>query len=48
MKRMKTLLALLLAVLLFTGLCLPAAADDAAAPAGEEPAAETASFASTS
>ena len=42
MKRLKTLLALLLAVLLFAGLCLPAAADDAA-PAGEDPAAEAAS-----
>ena len=42
MKRLKTLLALLLAVLLFAGLCLPAAADDAA-PAGEDPAAGAAS-----
>ena len=42
MKRLKTLLALLLAVLLFAGLCLPAAADDAA-PAEEDPTAETAS-----
>ena len=40
MKRLKTLLALLLAVLLFAGLCLPAAADDAA-PAVEEPAASS-------
>ena len=40
MKRLKTLLALLLAVLLFAGLCLPAAADDAA-PAGEDAAAES-------
>ena len=42
MKRLKTLLALLLAVLLFAGLCLPAAADDAA-PAGEDPTAGAAS-----
>ena len=40
MKRLKTLLAFLLAVLLFAGLCLPAAADDAA-PAGEDAPAES-------
>ena len=40
MKRLKTLFALLLAAVLFAGLCLPAAADDAV-PAGDEAAAES-------